>query len=361
MLQAGNFEHGVVASRPDQMYGWPGITRVEGDHILVSASERKYHVDPIGREVVIHSYDGGKTWELPQEVFNGELDDRDANLLTMADGTLVLTWFTSIAFLRWLEDDACPEPWRERWLARVERQGITPDTPVGGWLIRSSDGGRTWEAAHEIPIGHHAGPSVLSDDRLIYIGSAGVAGLAPVWESADKGDTWAQIGEVRGPCAGDSPHGTFNENHVLELSPGRLLVVFRTEFEDRDARYLHQSNSEDGGHTWSDLKPMPVWGCPPHLIRLSSGPILCVYGHRRDPYGIRGVLSYDDGDTWDHDNIITIYEFDQPWDIGYPVSLEVTPGHILTVYYCNRKQNVGPSLAYSDDPGGILYTRWTLH
>ncbi len=200
---------------------------------------------------------------------------------------------------------------------------------------------------------------MLSDDRLIFISSASVAGLAPVWESADQGDTWAQIGEVRGPPAGDSPHGAFNENHVLELSPGRLLVVFRTEFG-----YLHQSNSEDGGHTWSDLKPMPVWGCPPHLIGLSSGPILCVYGHRRDPYGIRGVVSYDDGQTWDHENIITIYEFDQPWDIGYPVSLEVTPGHILTAYYCNRKQKrkqkVGPSLAYSDDPGGILYTHWTL-
>ena len=103
MLQTGNFDHGVVAARPDQMYGWPGITRVQGEEILVAASERKYHVDPLGREVVVRSTDGGRTWGLPQEVYNSELDDRDANLLTMPDGTIVLTWFTSTAIIAVLQ------------------------------------------------------------------------------------------------------------------------------------------------------------------------------------------------------------------------------------------------------------------
>ncbi len=363
MLQAGNFEHGTVASRPDQMYGWPGITRVEGDHILVAASERKYHVDPVGREVVIHSYDGGKTWDLPLEVFDSELDDRDANLLTMADGTLVLTWFTSTAYLHSLDSGRFPEPWQSQWVARVERQSITEDTPVGGWLMRSNDGGYTWEDAHEIPVGHHAGPTALSDNRLIYITSASLDGTAGVWESPDKGDTWTEITQLRGPVGADTDvHGLFNENHVLELSPGHLLVMVRTEFSDRDQAYLYQATSDDGGYTWTELEVTPMWGHPPHLTRLSSGPILCVYGHRRDPFSIRGALSYDEGCTWDTDNTITIYDFDEPCDMGYPVSLEVTPGQILTVFYSNLKQPQAPAqmLAYAQDPGGILYTRWTL-
>jgi len=106
---------------------------------------------------------------------------------------------------------------------------------------------------------------------------------------------------------------------------------------------------------------LPIWGYPPHLIRLSSGAVLCSYGHRRDPWSIRAVLSYDDGQTWDTEHIITVYAFDGPCDMGYPVSLEVNPGHILTAYYCNLKQATGePEPAYLENAGGILYTRWTL-
>ena len=57
MLDARDFEYGVVASRPDQMYGWPGLTRVSGGVVLAAASERKYHVDPFGREVVMRGCD----------------------------------------------------------------------------------------------------------------------------------------------------------------------------------------------------------------------------------------------------------------------------------------------------------------
>ena len=364
MLQASNFEFGVVASRPDQMYGWPGLTRVQGQEVLAGASERKYHVDPVGREVVIRSIDGGQTWGLPHEVYNSELDDRDANLLTMPDGTIILTWFDSTAFLRWLDAGWYPESWRDQWGARVQRQGITEATETSGWLMRSSDGGRTWDPPCPTPVGQHAGPSILSDGRLIYIGAGFMVGTTSVWESTNKGDTWVQIGEVLGPREGDPPHPVLDENHVLELRPRHLLAMFRTEFEDYNQRFLYQSNSEDGGHTWSEARRLSVWGCPPYLIRLSSGAILCSYGHRRDPFSIRAVLSYDDGRTWDDEHIVTVYEFEGPCDMGYPVSLEVTPGQILTVYYCNLKEDTDhaalPFPAYTENPGGILYTRWTL-
>ena len=34
-LTAHNIEYGVVAARPDQMYGWPGITRPADGDIVV--------------------------------------------------------------------------------------------------------------------------------------------------------------------------------------------------------------------------------------------------------------------------------------------------------------------------------------
>lgn len=357
-LTASDFEHEVVVSRPDQMYAWPGITRVKEQEILVGATERKYHVDPSGREIVVRSYNGGKTWELPQEIYDSELDDRDTNLLTTPDGTIIATWFTSDAF-------CLPRYFREEWRERAER--VTQrmrDELNGGWLLRSFDGGHTWgPTAHRTPVGQHAGPSVCANGRLVYIGPKkdpdGSARMLS-FESMDGGMTWKKMGEIACERSGNPLSPVLNENHILEISPEHLLVMFRCE---KNA-YLYQSDSYDGGKTWTPAKQLAIWGLPPYLTKLHSGAILCSYGHRRAPYSIRAVLSYDDGKTWDTENIITIYEWDHPLDMGYPVTLELTPGQLITVYYCNRKHEIflNPSLQTErqDLPQGILYTRWKL-
>lgn len=360
-------EHGIVAARPDQMYGWPGIIRVKEKEIVVSASERKYHVCPFGREVVIRSLDNGKTWQLPQEVYNSELDDRDGNLAILPDGTIVLTWFTSDEFK--IEEYGRPE-----WQARANR--VTQkmrDELIGTWLLRSFDGGYTWEETphhftNGFGSGAHAGPTVLSDGTLIYLGE--IKGDAEhemtAFVSSDAGISWKRTGIIPSPKVKDYKGNIvpiINENHVLELSPEKLIALFRAEHSGEG--YLHQSNSEDNGKTWSPVKRLPVWGYPPHLLRLHSGAVLCSYGHRREPWSIRAVLSYNDGQIWDIENIITLYTWEDKPDMGYPVSLEVAPGEILTVYYCARKPRKWVADHEKLDkkgatPEGILYTRFIL-
>ncbi|MFP3904534.1 MAG: sialidase family protein [Armatimonadota bacterium] len=361
MLKATDFEYGVVASRPDQMYGWPGITKVNDEHVIVSASERKYHVDPVGREVVIHSDDGGESWHLPQVVYNSELDDRDASLLTMPDGTVVLSWFTSTTFVRTVGDtDRIPQPWRDRWRGRIERMGLT-DEVRQGWMVRSEDGGYTWGEALKTPAGHHAGPAATADGRLVYAGTANMEGVSEVFESRNRGDSWKKIGEIQGPKPDESGQIPFNENHIVETSSNHLLVHYRMKRASDDDMYLHQATSDDGGRTWTELQKTDIWGYPAHLIQLQSGATLSCYGHRRDPYSIRAVLSYDEGETWDTDNIITLYDFDEPCDMGYPVSVELGRGEILTVFYANLKERPGHDAeAFSQEPGGIWYVRWRL-
>lgn len=367
-LTAGNFEHGVVASRPDQMYGWPGITRIGDREILIAASERIYHEDPVGRIVVMRSTDGGMTWTLPQEVYNSEIDDRDSSLLTTPDGTIILTWFDSTGFVaKVMGGERFPERWQSQWLARVERQGLSDARTSQGWSVRSEDGGRTWSAPLKTPSGEHAGPGVLSDGRLINVGARMIenAHSVAVWESTDKGDTWEIISEIAGPTEGSPPRSPLCEDSVVEISSGHLMAMFRCEARDYSKRFLYHSHSYDAGQTWSEAQRLPVWGYPPHLTVLSSGAVLCVYGHRRDPLSIRAILSYDEGETWDHENIITIYPIAEQVDFGYPVSVELSPGEILTVYYFNRKDLYHKpipeiSQPYIEDPGGIWYTRWTL-
>jgi len=371
-LTAGNFENGVVAARPDQMYGWPGITVTSDGDIVVSASERTYHTAPQGRTVVMRSADGGKTWSLPQEIYNSEQDDRDASLRTMPDGTVILTsfsttdWVPGVRSGAWLANRTMPESWVSQWQGMVQRMGLTEELPKRSWLLRSEDGGRSWGPPVDTPTGQHSGPCATADGRLIYVGPPQIETNLPVtaWESIDNGDSWEKIGEI--PRPGGIPDKTLLvENHLVETSPGRLVVLFRSEgCETWGDQFLYQSESDDDGRTWSQAERLPVWGYPPHLIKLSSAAILCTYSHRDHPLSIRAMISYDEGRTWDHENFITLYELPVEHDFGYPVSVEPSPGKIVTVYYINkkyvRKNDKYVHLPYAEDTGGIMSVHWTL-
>jgi len=365
---------GVVASRPDQMYGWPGMTRAANGDILVVASERKHHVCPFGRPVVMRSRDNGLTWSLPQEIYNSELDDRDSTIACLPDGTLVAAWFTSAEF-------GDPQYARAEWRPRFGR--VTEkmrEELTGDWLIRSTDHGRTWEPTpHRMPVGgaEHIGPFVLSDGRLACFGYELVDTEADMFffTSMDQGDTWIRQGKIASEKMHKHPMDAFwplcrgrklpfphvNERALLELGPGRFLVLFRNSREGK----LTEARSEDNGRTWSHLKVTPIIGKPPHLLRLRNGAILCSYGHRAEPWSIRAVLSYDEGKTWDMENLITIDGWEDHPDMGYPISLETAPGEILTVYYCSRqpiKHAPKDEATYKrgSSPEGILFKRFRL-
>ena len=79
-------------------------------------------------------------------------------------------------------------------------------------------------------------------------------------------------------------------------------------------------------------KPVGLDGYPPHLIRLADGKLLSVYGRRRGNLGEFACLSDDQGRTWDVKNEIKLAGH---WngDLGYPASVQLPDGTILTVYY----------------------------
>jgi len=350
-------EQGIVASRPKQMYAWPGITMAQNGDIIVSASERKFHMGPYGREVIIRSTDNGYTWQLPQEVYNSELDDRDANIIALKDGTLVLSWFTSIAFAEHSTG------WPER-AARVTEK--MRNELLGTWMLKSHDNGETWDDQPlNMPVGMHIAPTELSDASLISIGFENrfendKDKILSCYKSDDVGETWYKTVEFDCPTKDGRP--ILNENNVLEISPGKLIVLFR-----KCNDYLYQASSEDYGKSWSKPIQIDIWGYPPHMLKLTDGRILCTVGHRKDPYSIRGFLSDDNGLTWNTDNMFTLYEWnddDRP-DMGYPVSLEVASGEILTVFYCSRDPQTPdqPSpwpLEVQKNTAGILSVRYKL-
>jgi hypothetical protein len=159
------------------------------------------------------------------------------------------------------------------------------------------------------------------------------------------------------------PEGTaeeqFHEPHVVELPNGQLLGLIRMQnhgdaprLEERGLVHfsLVQTVSTDDGWTWSPAQPLGFHGSPPHLMRHSSGALVCVYGYRLPPYGQRAMVSHDGGQSWRVDYVLRDDGPDS--DLGYPSSVELEDGSILTVYY----QKAG----LAEEKCSLLWTRWEL-
>jgi len=112
---------------------------------------------------------------------------------------------------------------------------------------------------------------------------------------------------------------------------------------------IYVTRSTDGGKTWEEAKFLDLLGAPPHFLQHSSGALILVYGKRCDPLGQYARASFDGGKTWTRDQLISPVAPD--WDLGYPSSVELSNGDILTVYYQKYE---------GDDYCSLLSTRWSL-
>ena len=268
------------------------------------------------------------------------IDDRDAGICETARGTLLATTFTSLAYAERLER-ATPEtgPSGPRWpadrlsawraaherLSAAEREQL-----LGCWMLRSTNGGVTWSAPYRVPVNSPHGPVALSDGRLLYAGKLlwreqrriGVA------ESVDDGLTWRWLTEI--PARDGDSFADYHELHVAEAAGGRLIVHIRNH-NAANSRETLQSESDDGGRSWSEPHTIGVWGLPSHLTRLRDGRLLMTYGHRRPPFGNQARLSEDGGASWSAP--ITLSDDGNGSDLGYPSTAELDGGSLVTVWY----------------------------
>lgn len=56
--------------------------------------------------------------------------------------------------------------------------------------------------------------------------------------------------------------------------------------------------------------------------------------------GIRAVFSDDQGETWDMDQMILIRDDGMDRDLGYPASIQMKDGRILSTYYMHDKDGI---------------------
>jgi hypothetical protein len=100
-------ERKVISQRDDLYHGWPTVARRRnGQLLLVCSGGRALHVCPFGRVELMRSDDDGQTWGWPCVLLDTEIDDRDAGVLETAKGTILVTTFTSLAYVDSLEKAA---------------------------------------------------------------------------------------------------------------------------------------------------------------------------------------------------------------------------------------------------------------
>lgn len=313
---------------PNRYIGWPTILKANDGRLMITFSgDRDAHVCPYGKTQMVISDDNGKTWSEPITINNTPLDDRDTGLIQTKKGTLLVSWFTSLAFERPAFEAAYNK------YARIGEK-IGPETKkrwLGNWVRRSEDNGKTWQDPIRNTVTAPHGPISLQNGHLMYIGTANIDGKADIFaeKSTDDGKTWKVIGTI--PRPKDSTAGLV-EPHVIELKSGKLLAMIRHEPKDITQCFLLQSESTDGGKTWSEMTNTGIWGYPPHITQLKNGWLLVVYGYRRDPFSERACISKDEGKTWDIENEVVLCNAASR-DLGYPASVQLDDGSILTIYY----------------------------
>jgi hypothetical protein len=330
----------VVSHQPAEYHGWPTLARRKnGDLLLACSGGREAHVCPFGRAELMLSRDSGQTWGWPQVVLDTPLDDRDAGVLETARGTLLVTSFTSLAYesplgtmLKSQKASAAVDAEKlKRWLAAHERLSKADrQANLGEWIVRSEDGGITWSHATLAIVNSPHGPIQLSDGRLLYVGKElwTKEQRAGVCESTDDGRTWKWLAEV--PVRPGDVALQYHELHCVEIAPGRLLAQIRNH-NQANANETLQTESTDGGKTWSMPRSIGVWGLPSHLLRLRSGQLLMTYGYRRTPFGNQARVSNDSGQTWSEP--LTISADGAHGDLGYPSTVELEDGTLVTVWY----------------------------
>ncbi|MDO4569139.1 MAG: sialidase family protein [Planctomycetia bacterium] len=331
----------IRANSPQGYQGWPTVAKLpNGDLAVVVSAGREGHVCPFGRVDFFRSSDGGKTWSEGKTILNHPADDRDAGICVTSKGTILVTTFTSFAYLPALEQERKRRAqgkgtWSDERFQRWEEAHRPFETlekrkeELGCWMIRSEDGGKTWSERYRSLVNSPHGPIQLRDGRLLYPGiklweNPRTVGIA---HSLDDGKTWSWLADLQ-PVDGENIN-QYHELHGVETESGRLVVHVRSHAPSSNGETL-QTESDDGGKTWTRIHRIGVWGLPSHLLKLSDGRLLMTYGHRRDPFGNLARISTNEGRSWSEEFRLNHCP---PCDLGYPSTIQRDDGTLVSVWY----------------------------
>jgi hypothetical protein len=303
----------------DNVCAWPNLTVLGDGAIVATIFNQPSHGSVAGDVECWASTDGGRTW---QKRGTPAAHEPETNRMNVAAGLARNGDLVVIA-----------SGWSNRYgpgqKGAAFRAGI-----LAPWVSRSADGARTWTVDKsgfpaKGPRGGECipfGDILPGHDGLLRVAVYEVLNVlnlrddrAYVYRSPDDGKTWGQ------PAPLDEKQYR-NETALLHLGIGKLLAAARKS-------ELQLYASGDDGKTWEARGPLTGGSQHPgHLLRLRDGRLLLSYGNRTDDRGVDVRFSRDEGRTWG----APVRVADFQGDGGYPSSVELPDGQVVTAYYASR-------------------------
>ena len=338
-------EH-VVIYRKEGVYApFPSLRWDPKSHqpyVSFSKKAKRTHYETLGaKRGQMTSRDGGRTWEDVERLPAGLVGPRPSEIAKAKDGSLIRigqNWRRYFPPERRGEFEgkyriSTPGTYKPGWFA----------INSGGYVQRSDDDGKTWQKAPIPGLDTYVSCSSpwstlpLSDGRLLraFMVLSGPKDSGDVFAALTGDGRTAETARVMGYP--DEKLRFTEETLVHETSRGAIWMLTRVGGGDD---HLWQAVSQDRGRTWRARKT-GVKGHPPSgLVTLRDGRLVLTYGYRHAPYGIRAVISNDEGLTWDTDHVIVLRNDGAGVDLGYPRSMLLDDGALLTVYYFTDDERV---------------------
>lgn len=313
------------------------IIRLKNGELLLFSREGTEHISNDGDVLMLRSKDGGKTWGDKQMIATiKDLDEREGCGLQLKDGTIVVgVFYNDLYDANGVYKGPATRP-------------ASKHARLGAYTIASKDDGHTWSEPRYVetkgmPFTNLEGPTdapIEMPDGSILMAVIGYAlngeadNLAAVMlQSTDQGATWKYLSTIAADPGGKL--GGFMEPGIVRTKTGRIVAAMRNHAEENA---IWTTWSDDDGKTWRPPQQTKMIGHPTDLIQLADGRVMATYGlrpmHAR-PGGIRACFSADNGETWDVRTEVQLRNDFLNLDVGYPESIEMSEGRVLTVYYFN--------------------------
>lgn len=399
MVTLSKIEHYTLYKDPERQLCENQVNlRMSSDGTIVAVFNEErfpFHHDS-GQTILMTSKDGAIWNSDTRQVvlpFTDTTGNWDCGFAELQDGSWLINLTIAAYFKRGIHPEQASwsnapmtQKWGD-WTWAYKLQGW-----LGAYVLKSYDRGRSW--SDPIPVNarplKHAGCRLGSWElpsgslllgvygRIRGYGEEGEneSTRSALLRSDDGGLNWEYYSTLAYDPASIID---YEEPALVRLNDGRLVCFLRTHVNPSgDAKNLVMTVSEDDGFSWSPLKWTNIWGYPADVIALKDGRYLMVYGYRRPPYGVRGIVS-EDGINWDVRNEFTIREGGLPlrnvvntpgssaidpssgekasgvvdWEnpglyqhIGYPSVVQLEDGTIVVGYH-----------EWSDDDQPIQYVR----
>lgn len=311
----------------DNACGWPKLTLMADGSINLDIHDRPVHGSDDGNAACYKSTDGGRTFQ--EYGISGKG--------TMEEGAFI--------------DKATGRAHNGDYLVITEKRRFRTT-----YIFRSSDGGKTFTEtgilnksnalanAYPIPYGsiqrlpgnklalHYWINSPAGEDS----GGINTHNEAHVCFSNDDGYTWEEDYLIDTDI-NETAILFFDDQHGIAV--GRMdAAVTNGETARKDAGGgCRLYRTTDGGVTWEcEGTVLCQEMIPAHLLQLSSGETLMTYGVRfSNLRGVMACISSDQGRSWKLHSFLVKYPHG---DSGYPSSVELPDGTIVTAYYCQGNE-----------------------